>query len=156
MKTWLKRTLFGIAGLGVVFGALATGSHRCGFRGGNMSEAEVTQLRERMVDRASKELALDATQKQQLTALAEQLRQQRQALIAGTPEPRAELKALIAGNQFDSQRAQALVTEKTDALRAGSPALIAAAASFYDGLRPEQQQKVRDFLNRGGHSRFGG
>lgn len=155
MKTWIKRTLFGLAGLGVVVGALAAGSQRCGFRHGAMSEADMTQMRERMVERASKELGLNAAQKQQLTALAEQLRQQRQALMAGTPEPRGELKALIAGAQFDVNRANALMSEKTEALRAGSPAVIAAAASFYDGLNPEQQQKLRDFMNRSGHGPFG-
>jgi Spy/CpxP family protein refolding chaperone len=156
MKTWIKRTLFGLAGLGVVFGSLAACSHRYGYHGGAMTEADATQWRERMVDRAAKELELDAAQKQSLTALAEQLRQQRQALMAGTPEPRAELKALIAGAQFDVNRANALVAQKTEALRTGSPAVITAAATFYDGLRPEQQQKVREFLNRAGHGRHGG
>jgi protein CpxP len=28
--------------------------------------------------------------------------------------------------------------------------VIAAAAEFYDGLRPEQQQQVRDFMARRG------
>jgi protein CpxP len=27
--------------------------------------------------------------------------------------------------------------------------VIAAAADFFDNLRPEQQQKVRDFMERG-------
>ena len=35
----------------------------------------------------------------------------------------------------------------------GSPELIAAFGDFYDSLKPEQQQKVREFLNRG--SRWG-
>lgn len=155
MKTWIKRTLFGLAGAGVVLGGLAAcANHRGHF--GSMTEAQATQMRERMIDRASKELDLDATQRQNLTALAQQMREQRQALLAGTPEPRAEMKALIAGAQLDVNRANALVAEKTEALRSKSPAVIAAAATFYDGLRPEQQQKVRDFLDRSGHGRFGG
>lgn len=155
MKTWLKRSLIGLAGLTVAVGGIAAaGSHRCGHFGGGMSEADAAQMRSRMVDRAARELSLDATQKQQLTALADSLQAQRQALMAGT-DPRSALKGLIAGPQFDSARAQALVGEKTEALRAGSPAVIAAAASFFDGLRPEQQQKVREFLERGGPGPWG-
>jgi periplasmic protein CpxP/Spy len=155
MKTWLKRTLIGLAGLSVAVGGIAAaGSHRCGHFGGGMNEADSAQMRGRMVERAAKELSLDAAQKQQLTALADTLHAQRQTLMAGT-EPRSALKGLIAGPQFDAARAQALVGEKTEALRTGSPAVIAAAASFFDGLRPEQQQKVREFLDRAGHGRMG-
>ncbi len=43
-------------------------------------------------------------------------------------------------------RAQALVEEKTGAIREKSPEVIAAFAGFYDTLKPEQQQKLRDYL----------
>jgi protein CpxP len=64
---------------------------------------------------------------------------------------REQFQGLIAGERFDATRAQTLVLEKTEALRTASPAVIAAAATFYDSLRPEQQQKMRDFMARGGH-----
>jgi len=35
-------------------------------------------------------------------------------------------------------------------VRNGSPEIIAAAADFYDNLNAAQQQKVRDFMERGG------
>ena len=81
--------------------------------------------------------------------LADKLREQRAALVAGTPDPRAELQALVAGASFDRGRAKALVQSKTDALRSKSPEVIAAAADFYDSLKPEQQAKVRDFMSHG-------
>ena len=46
--------------------------------------------------------------------------------------------------------AQALVDEKTEAMRSTSPQTFAALADFYDSLKPEQQQKLRDFMNKGG------
>jgi Spy/CpxP family protein refolding chaperone len=58
------------------------------------------------------------------------------------------MQALIAGPKFERERAQSLVTTKTDALRSKSPEVIAAAADFFDSLKPEQQQKVREFLNK--------
>jgi hypothetical protein len=44
-----------------------------------------------------------------------------------------------------------MVDEKVAQLRSQSPALISAAGDFFDSLRPDQQQKVRDFMNREHH-----
>ena len=81
--------------------------------------------------------------------ILDRLREQRNALVAGSADPRAELKALVAGATFDRARANAPVQSKTDALRGKSPQVIAAAADFYDSLRPEQQTRVRGYLERG-------
>lgn len=151
MKTWIKRSLFGLATVAITLGGLAAcgaGRHH-----GPMTEAQMTEMRGRIVDRVSSELSLDATQKQHLLALADQVQAQKRALTGGAADPRAEWQALIAGPQFDVAKAQSLVSEKTEAVRNQSPAVIAAAATFYDSLRPEQQQKVRDFLNRSRHGR---
>jgi periplasmic protein CpxP/Spy len=150
MRPWLKRTFIGLFGASVLFGGLAACSH--GHHGGGtpMSEDEATKLRERMVERVASELKLDDAQKQKLSVLALRLREQRQALMAGTPDPRAEIQNLVKDTSFDRRRAQELVNAKLAAVRDQSPQLIAAAADFYDGLRPEQQQRVREFMARRG------
>ena len=61
---------------------------------------------------------------------------------------RAEFRSLFAGAKLDQERARKLVDEKTAAVQAGSPEVIAAAADFFDNLNPAQQQKVRDFMDR--------
>ena len=48
-----------------------------------------------------------------------------------------------------------MVEAKTRALQDKSPAVISAAGDFFDSLKPEQQQKVRDFMAKGGR-RWGG
>lgn len=146
MKTWIKRSLFGLAAVGITLGGLAACGH--GGHRGPMSEAQITEMRGRIVERASSELKLDAVQKQHLQVLADQVQAQRRALTGEGANPRAEWQALIAGPRFDVARAQSLINDKTEAVRNQSPAVIAAAASFYDSLRPEQQQQVRDFLQR--------
>lgn len=151
MKRWIQRTLVGVLGASVLFGGLAACSHRPQGWGGPMSEADAAQWREKMVDRVAGKLDLDAAQKAKLAALGEAMRAQRQALMPAGQDPRAEFSAVIAGTQFDRARAQALVDGKTGVLREGSPKVIAAAADFYDSLKPEQQQKVREFLNKRGH-----
>ena len=52
---------------------------------------------------------------------------------------------------FNAVRAQTLVNEKTAALQAKSPEVIAALADFYNSLNPLQQQKVRDYMEGRGH-----
>ena len=147
MKPWIKRSLFGLFGL--FGGALVAGSiagcsgHRHGW-----NAADSGEFRARMVERVGSKLELDAAQKQKLDVLAEKLHAQRMA-VRGGGDPRADFKALFAGDKLDQQRAARLVEEKTAAVRAGSPEVIAAAADFFDNLKPEQQQKVRAFMERG-------
>lgn len=145
MKHWIKRTLFGFAGLAVVAGSIAgCAGQRHGWGSGDSAE-----FRTKMVERIGGKLELDASQKQKLTALAEKLQAQREAMRGGS-DPRSEFRALFAGDKLDQAGAARLVEEKTAALRSGSPEVIAAAADFFDHLNPAQQQKVRDFMARGG------
>ena len=153
MKRWLKRTLIGVFGASILIGGLSA----CGYGGhhGNWatSEADSAKQRERMLERVGTQLKLDAAQKQRLTVLADKLREQRSALL-GPTDPRADFQALMAGPTFDRNGAQTLVETKTAALRGKSPEVIAAAADFFDSLRPEQQQQVREFMaKRRGWSR---
>lgn len=166
MKPWIKRSLAGVFGATVLFGGLAACSQRgpefMGLGGHGpaaMSEADQTQMRARMVERVASRLSLDATQRAKLEALAKTMQEQRQALMGGpgAADPRAELQSVIAGTTFDRSKATALVQSKTTAVQSGSPAVIAAMADFYDSLKPEQQQQVRDFMARGGRGgRHGG
>ena len=151
MKPWIKRSLIGLLGGSVLLGGLSACSHHR-LRDGAMSDADITQMRERFIDKASRELSLDEAQKAKLGGLADALKAQRAALLPGVANPRSEMAALVAGPQFDRVRAQALIDGKTGALRDKAPTVVAAMADFYDSLQPAQQQKVRDFMARGhGH-----
>ena len=149
MKSWIKRTLFGVVGASVLLGSL-TG---CGTRGDGprwqASAEDAAKSRGKMIERVSRKLDLNAEQKQRLSVLADKLHAQRVALMGDKPNPRADIQALVAGDHFDRTRAQALVAEKTAALTSQSPELIAAMGDFYDSLNLTQQQKVREFMNRG-------
>jgi len=153
MKRWIKRTLIGLFGASILLGGLAACSHRMHHHGA-MSEAEMTKLRERVIDKASRELALDEAQKAKLGTLADALKAQRAALMPGADaraDMKAQVQALVAGPQFDRAKAQALVEAKTSAVREKSPAVVTAMGDFYDSLKPEQQQKLRDFMARERH-----
>lgn len=150
MKTWIKRTLIGVFGASVLFGSLAACSHgpRHGHGWQAMSEEDAAKMKSRMVEKVAARLELDEAQKARLGVVADALREQRNALVAGG-NPREQMQALVAGSTFDRAGAKALVDAKTRAIDSGSPALIAAFGDFYDSLRPEQQAKVREFMNRG-------
>jgi len=146
MKTWIKRSLIGLFGAGIVLGGLSACGHR-GERHG-MGGENAGKYQARIVERVSEELELNDAQKQRLVALGERIREQRQALIGKTTDPRAELQALVSGSQFDRAKALAIIEEKTNALRGKSPEVIAATADFFDSLNPVQQQKLRDHLQK--------
>jgi len=156
-----KRVLFGALGATLLAGSLSACGHmgdgpRWGMGSGPMSETDAAQFRGKMVERIASKLDLDAPQKQLLSALGDKLHAQRKALMGNSADPRTELQALVAGNKFDRSRAQALVNDKTDVVRNQSPEVIAAFGDFYDSLRPEQQQKVRDFMQKRHGHRWGG
>ena len=148
MKTWIKRSLFGIFGATILIGGMtACGSHH-ERHGASLTAEQFAQKRDKMVNRAGSYLDLSAEQKQKLAALGDKLYAQRSALIGSTPNPRAELKALVASDKFDAVKAQAFITDKTSTIQAKSPEVIAALADFYNSLNPAQQQKVRDLMER--------
>ena len=155
MRAWIKNTLIAALGASVALGGMAFASNArmggCGWHGGPVSEADAAKFRDKMIERATSELSLDANPRQNLVALADTLHAQRQSMMAGgAADMREQLHGLFAGEKFDAGKAQSLVLEKTEAVRNASPAVIAAVATFYDSLRPEQQQKLRDFMSRGG------
>ena len=144
MKFWIKKTLLGVLGATVLLGGLsACSGHRHGM---GMTDADSAEFRTKMIERAGKKLDLNDGQKQKLGVLADKLREQRTALMGKTTDPRAEVQSLVAGATLDKAKAQALVEEKTGALRSKSPEVIAAAADFFDNLNPAQQQQVRDMM----------
>ena len=145
MRPWIKRTLIGLFGASILVGGLsACGHHRAGMH--QMSEEDSAKMRTRMLERAGKELSLDEAQKALLATLADKLGEQRKALLPQGSDPRAEMQALVTGAKFDREKALAFVDAKTGAVKAKSPEVIAAAADFYDSLKPEQQLKVREFM----------
>ena len=157
MKTWIRRTLLGVFGATIALGGVAACGHHHGHGGwANMSVEERAKVRAKIIERVASRLDLDATQKAKLNVLADRLQEQRAALRGQGPDPRTQVRGLVAGDKFDRAGAQKLLTEKTAALNAKSPDVIAALGDFYDSLNPTQQARVREYMERGrrGWSRF--
>ncbi|WP_310461927.1 Spy/CpxP family protein refolding chaperone [Sphaerotilus sp.] len=172
MRPLIKRSLFALAAAGLVVGLSACGhtpfsgegrgdrgEHHMGMGRGEHSAADMQKHRDKMIERATSELSLDAAQKAKLVTLMDTMHAKRTAMMAanggqmgqgkGDMMPRAEMQALIKGDKFDRAAAQALVDQKTSTMRASAPDVITAMGDFYDSLKPEQQAKVRTFMERG-------
>src|SRR3954462_10787689 len=145
MANWHRRTLFGVFGASLAVGALTACSHGGHHHGWASTPEEQARQRERIIDRVSQRLSLDAAQKAKLATLADTMQQQR-AAWAAQGDPRTQLRGLVAGERFDRTQAQAMVEKASTALSTRSPAVIAAFGDFYDSLRPEQQAQVRDAM----------
>lgn len=147
MKPWIKRTLAGLFGASIMVGGLTACSHGHS-RSTPMTAERMAEVRSKVVDRISSKLDLNDAQKQKLNVLADRMDVQRAAFLGKTTEPRAEMQAVVAGDKFDRVRAQSLVEDKMRAVQANSPEVINALADFYDSLNPDQQQKVRELMQR--------
>ena len=151
MKPWLKRTVVGLFGASALLGGVAACSNtQYGHHGWHTSGGgeDIAKFKARAVEKLADRLALDAAQKTKLAALIDRVQEQHLAL-RGATVPRHDLQSLVKDGTFDRWHAQDLVNGKLNAVREKSPQVIAALADFYDGLKPEQQQKVREFLQRG-------
>jgi protein CpxP len=144
MKPWIKRSLLAFTGISIALGGLAA----CGTRGhherGPMSAEKMAEVRDKVIDRITSKLDLNAAQQQKLNVLADKVQAQRAAFIGQTADPRAELRSLVSAEKFDRARALSLLDEKTRVLQVSSPEVINALADFYDSLNPTQQAEVRE------------
>jgi protein CpxP len=155
MTPWLKRTFGGLFGTPAWAGAPGAHGGDGGWHGRwhAQREAHVERFASRAAGKLAKALDLDEAQRERLGTLIDRLQAQRSAL-RGEADLRLELQALVADDTFDRWRAQDLVNARLLAVRHEGPRVIAALGDFFDGLRPEQQQKVRRFLQRGDHGHW--
>lgn len=155
MKTWIKRTLIGVAAVTALLGGMAACAGHHHHRHGGWSDEQIATWRGKAIERVSDKLKLDTAQKAKLDTLANEMLAQRQALRgAAGAEPRTQLRALIAGPSFDRAAAGQLLTEKTAAVQTQGPKVLDAIAAFYDSLKPEQQAQLREMMDKRGHGRW--
>ena len=158
MTPWIKQSLVGLCGAALIAAAATVvadrdGGHRDegaqGCNAGWMHDDKArAEHRAKRVERISTELGLNDAQKQKLSAFFEKLSEQRKAMMGDRKGRHEKIQSLIEGTRFDRERAQALLNEKAARLQSNGPELITAAADLFDSLNAEQQQKVRELLER--------
>ncbi len=162
MNPWIKKSLIALCGATLITGAATAfgdqhrgeGPHKCG--AWMHDDAARAEHRTQRVERLSTDLGLNEEQKQKLTAFFDKLGEQRKAMMGDWKGRHEKIQALLKGESFDRERAQALLNEKVSALQSKGPELIGVAADLYDSLNADQQQKLRELLEkRHGHRGHG-
>ena len=115
----------------------------------------MAEVRTKVVSKISKKLALTSAQHLKLDGLANEILAQRTAFRGEGTALRVGIPALIQGDKFDRTRAQAMLDQKTNAIQAHGPKVVAALGDFYDSLTVEQQKEVRS-LQQQRHGWFNG
>lgn len=120
--------------------AIARGSH------GNMGE--------RIVNRISDRLELNEQQTEALGKLQIEIRETAQLVRGNSANTAQNLTELVKADTFDQGAALEMITARTTAMQTQAPDLVAAAASFLDGLDAEQKEELGDMMQRiGKHGR---
>lgn len=132
-----KLLLFVLGSVVLVAGLTACGPHR-------FSKEDSAEHAAWIVERVARKLDLDDAQKVRLDAVKTALLTVRDAAEKRRAADRQELTALLAQPTLDRTRANSLVTGHTRAIEQHAPQVIAAFGDFYDSLRPEQQQTLRE------------
>lgn len=154
MKSWIKRSLIGLAATTVVLAGLSA----CGSRGDHArgwSDERITEMRGKAIEKFSDKLELNTDQTAKLGVLADEMVASRKAFKGNAADPRSDMKALVAGEKFDRAKAQALLDQKTQVVQGNGPKMLSALADFYDSLTPAQQQQVREKMDRRGRNWWG-
>ncbi len=153
-KTWLKRTLLGVAVSTALMGSLAAYSaENGGFHHGPATPEQMAQHEAMMLSHIGKKLNLDANQAAKLKVLGDLMVAQHAPSAAGA-DPHAAMTALIAGNTFDRAGATQLMNQHIAKMQANGPAMINATGDFYDSLGATQQAQVRELAAKH-HGFFG-
>ena len=158
MTPWIKQLLMGLCGAALIATAATAFADRDrghrgeGFHGCSKSwmhdDKARAEFRAKRVERISTEIGLNDAQKQKLSTFFHKLSEQHKAMMGDSKGRHERIQSLIKGESLDRERAQALLNEKAARLQSNGPELIAAAADLFDSLNAEQQQKVREFLER--------
>jgi len=95
---------------------------------------------ERMINRISNHLSLDEGQQAALQAFSSEISEVRELMRQG--DLRSEMTNLMSSESFDQAGALELINQRTATIELQAPDIVSAAAVFFDGLSPEQREKL--------------
>ena len=124
---------------------LAASLGACGHRAFHASPEERT---EHLVEYISDDLALNETQTTSLNALKTELLAMRKQMKQERESTRGTLQEALSQPTMDRERVVSLIQTRLQSLQDQTPQIVAAAADFYDGLTAEQQQTLREKIEK--------
>jgi len=133
MKTRNKLLIGIVTAVAITGGLAACGHHHTAEERANYA-----------VERISNKLDLDTNQVANLEQLKNSLMASRQRVIDEQGRIDDALEQLLANSTLDQQQVLTMIRQRTEAINREAPTIVAAAATFFDNLTPEQQAELRD------------
>lgn len=133
--------------LGVSGGVFAYGKH-------NHWGISAEDKAEFMIERVTKNLSLDESQRQNLQVLVGDVLALMKEMRGERETHKAQIEELISEPVFDQVKALQMIEAKTRQVNDNAPAAIASLALFLDSLDASQKSQLQDFVsNRMHHGR---
>lgn len=127
-------TLISVVTLGGLISYASPGEHFGKF--GGMNEKRV----EFIIERVSSKLDLNDIQKQNLIALKDTVKKQRD--LNKQNNPREELKALLSAPVLDETKVLTMLEARTTKMHLAAPTIVSAIADFTNSLNNEQRTEI--------------
>ncbi len=99
-----------------------------------------------MVQKVSKELALNPVQQANLEAVKDGFLEMRSAMRSDREQTRREVLSMLQQPTLDRDKANAIVTQYLEKARMQSPHIIDAIGNFYDSLDDNQRAELTGFI----------
>lgn len=137
MKKSSKIVIVLLLSFGVIGSVMAIGYHQF---------ADPQKRIEYAINKATKKLDLDATQKQNFIALKDELIESKDKIEQNGFVDHQALFDLVEGNVFDQAQALEVINSKTAIVNERAPEVLAALGTFLDSLNVDQKQKIVDAM----------
>ena len=145
-----KRTIIVITAGTLLIGGVAACKHK-------MHSATPEERGEWVVEKVSKKLELNETQKIKLVNLKDELLAVRKTMRSDRDEKRAEVLAMMQQPTLDREKVNNMVQQKINVASTQAPVVIDAMADFYDSLddaqRAELVEHIEDKMEHFDHHR---
>ena len=134
-----KRTIIVITAGTLLIGGVAACKHK-------MHSATPEERGEWVVEKVSKKLELNETQKIKLVNLKDELLAVRKTMRSDRDEKRAEVLAMLQQPTLDREKANTMVQQKINVASTQAPVVIDAMADFYDSLDDAQRAELVEHI----------
>ena len=134
-----KRTIVIITAGTLLIGGVAACKHK-------MHSASAEERGEWVVDKVSKELELNDSQRIKLVEVKDQFIAVRKSMRSDREEVRKEVLAMLKQPTMDREKVNAMVNQKIAMVSEKSPSIIDAIGNFYDSLDDSQRAELSEFI----------
>ena len=134
-----KRTIVIITAGTLLIGGVAACKHK-------MHSASAEERGEWVVDKVSKELELNDSQRIKLVEVKDQFIAVRKSMRSDREEVRKEVLAMLEQPTMDREKVNAMVNQKIAIVSEKSPSIIDAIGNFYDSLDDSQRAELSEFI----------